>query len=67
MTKDELKKIIAVKTMDIKECEQELNNRYYPTVVRMALRDYILKMKEDLEIYKMKLSSNRRGKSKCIS
>jgi hypothetical protein len=66
MTKDELKKIIAVKKMDIEECEQELNSRYYPTVVRMALRDYILRMKEDLEIYKMRLTSNKR-KSKCIS
>ncbi len=60
MNKDELEKIIALKKMDIEECEQELNNRYYPTIVRMALRDYILKMKKELETYNLKLTSHQK-------
>lgn len=55
MEKEELKKIIAVKKMDLDECLLELNNRYYPTVVRMAITDYIGKLQEELEIYNHKL------------
>jgi hypothetical protein len=48
---EELNKIIAVKKMDLEECEQELNNRYYPSIVRMAMTNYILILQEQLERY----------------
>lgn len=51
MSKEELNKIIAVKKMDLEECEQELNNRYYPSVVRMAMMNYISILKEQLQKY----------------
>ncbi len=48
---EELNKIIAVKKMDLEECENELNNRYYPSIVRMAMTNYILILQEQLERY----------------
>ncbi|MEH7307558.1 hypothetical protein [Neobacillus drentensis] len=51
MSIEELNKIIAVKKMDIEECEQELNNRYYPSIVRMAMTTYLLILQEQLERY----------------
>ena len=35
--------------MDLEECEQELNNRYYPSVVRIAMMNYIENLQEQLE------------------
>jgi hypothetical protein len=49
MSMEELNKIIAVKKMDLDECEQELNNRYYPSIVRMAMMNYISVLQEQLE------------------
>ena len=46
---EELNKIIAIKKMDLEECENELNNRYYPSIVRMAMTNYILILQEQLE------------------
>ena len=51
MSIDELTKIIAVKKMDLEECEHELNNRYYPSIVRIAMMNYILNLQEQLEEY----------------
>ncbi|MCM3116075.1 hypothetical protein M3610_12290 [Neobacillus sp. MER 74] len=51
MSIEELNKIIAVKKMDLEECEQELNSRYYPSIVRMAMTNYILILQEQLERY----------------
>lgn len=51
MSVDELSKIIAVKRMDLEECEQELNSRYYPSIVRIAMMDYIETLQEQLEKY----------------
>ncbi|MBT2740681.1 hypothetical protein FB550_11365 [Neobacillus bataviensis] len=51
MSIDELNKIIAVKKMDLEECEQELNNRYYPSIVRMAMMNYISVLQEQLDKY----------------
>ena len=51
MSIDELNKIIAVKKMDLEDCEQELNNRYYPSIVRMAMMNYILVLQEQLDKY----------------
>lgn len=51
MRKDELRKLIEVKKMDLEECEQELNNRYYPSIVRMAMMNYILILEEQLDKY----------------
>ncbi|MEH7245372.1 hypothetical protein V7114_01145 [Neobacillus niacini] len=51
MSLEELNKIIAVKQMDLEECEQELNSRYYPSIVRIAMMDYILNLQEQLEEY----------------
>ena len=48
---DELNKTIAVKRMDLEECEQELNSRYYPTIVRMAMMNYIEVLQQQLESY----------------
>jgi hypothetical protein len=52
MGKDELNKLIAVKKMDLEECEQELNNRYYPSIVRMAMMNYICVLQEELDRYR---------------
>jgi hypothetical protein len=51
MSVDELSKIIAVKRMDLEECEEELNNRYYPSIVRIAMMNYIETLEEQLERY----------------
>ena len=51
MSINELNKIIAVKKMDLEECEQELNNRYYPSIVRMAMMNYISVLQEQLDKY----------------
>ncbi|MFZ7943441.1 MULTISPECIES: hypothetical protein [Bacillaceae] len=51
MSTEELTKIISVKKMDLEECEQELNNRYYPSVVRMAMMRYISDLRHQLEMY----------------
>lgn len=51
MSIEELNKIIAVKMMDLEECEQELNNCYYPSIVRMAMMNYISVLQEQLERY----------------
>ena len=51
MSINELNKIIAVKKMDLEECEQELNNRYYPSIVRMAMMNYISVLQEQLDQY----------------
>jgi hypothetical protein len=51
MSVDELSKIIAVKKMDLEECEQELNSRYYPSVVRIAMMNYIINLQEQIEEY----------------
>lgn len=49
MSVDELNKIIALKKMDLEECEQELNSRYYPSIVRMAMMNYIADLQKQLE------------------
>jgi hypothetical protein len=49
MDRDELNKTIAVKRMDLEECEQELYSRYYPTIVRMAMMHYIEVLQQQLE------------------
>ncbi|WP_042461325.1 hypothetical protein [Neobacillus dielmonensis] len=51
MSTDELNKIIAVKKMDLEECEHELNNKYYPSVVRMAMMRYISELQHQIELY----------------
>jgi hypothetical protein len=53
MSTEELNKIIAVKKMDLEECEQELNNRYYPSIVRVAMMNYILVLQEQLEKFNL--------------
>lgn len=53
--RDELNKTIAVKKMDLEECEQELNSRYYPTIVRMAMMHYIEVLQQQLESYQDEL------------
>ena len=49
MSTEELNKIIAVKKVDLEECEQELNSRYYPSIVRIAMINYISVLQEQLE------------------
>jgi hypothetical protein len=49
MSAEELDKIITVKKMDLEECEQEVNSLYYPSIVRVAMMNYILVLKEQLE------------------
>jgi hypothetical protein len=49
MSVDELNKIIAVKKMDLEECEHELNSRYYPSIVRIAMMNYIVNLQKQLE------------------
>lgn len=51
MSKDELNKIIAVKKMDIEECELELQTHYYPSVVRVAMSNYISLLQKQLELH----------------
>jgi hypothetical protein len=51
MSMEELNKIIAVKKMDLEECEHELNSRYYPSIVRIAMMNYIADLQEQLEKY----------------
>jgi helix-turn-helix protein len=53
--RDELNKTIAVKKMDLEECEQELYSRYYPTIVRMAMMHYIGVLQQQLESYQDEL------------
>jgi hypothetical protein len=51
MSMEELSKLIAVKKMDLEECEHELSHRYYPSVVRVAMMRYISELREQLELY----------------
>ena len=51
MSKEELNKIIAIKKMDLEECQLELNSRYYPSIVRVAMMNYIFILREQLEHY----------------
>jgi len=51
MRVDELTKMIAVKKMDLEECEWELNSRYYPSVVRVAMTQYISELKQQIDKY----------------
>ncbi|MDQ6595078.1 hypothetical protein [Bacillus salipaludis] len=51
MSAEELNKMIAVKKMDLEECEFELYNRYYPSIVRMAMMNYISVLQTQLEKY----------------
>lgn len=37
--------------MDLEECQLELNSRYYPTIVRVAMMEYIAILQEQLEHY----------------
>jgi hypothetical protein len=37
--------------MDLEECQQELNSRYYPAIVRVAMMHYISILQEQLEQY----------------
>lgn len=46
---DELNKTIEAKKMDLEECEHELNSRYYPSIVRMAMMNYIEFLQKQLE------------------
>lgn len=55
MDRDELNKTIAVKKMDLEECEQELYSRYYPTIVRMAMMNYIEILQQQLSTYEDEL------------
>lgn len=56
MSIDELNKLIEVKKMDLEECTNELNSRYYPSVVRTAITNYISVLQQQLEMYKKDLS-----------
>ncbi|MEH7176765.1 hypothetical protein [Neobacillus vireti] len=49
MSLEELNKVIEVKKMDLEECEHELNNRYYPSIVRIAMMNYIVNLQEQLK------------------
>lgn len=51
MSKEELNKILSIKKMDLEECQLELNSRYYPTIVRVAMMNYITILEEQLEHY----------------
>lgn len=51
MSAEELTKMIAVKKMDLEECEYELNSRYYPSIVRIAMVSYITELRQQLELY----------------
>lgn len=61
MGKDELNKMIAVKKMDLEECEEELYNRYYPSIVRLAMMNYIAVLQEQLEQYNTELINCNEG------
>ena len=37
--------------MDLEECQLELNSRYYPTIVRVAMMNYITILQEQLDYY----------------
>ncbi|MCM3768585.1 hypothetical protein [Neobacillus niacini] len=50
MSAEESSKVMAVKKMDLEECEHELNNRYYPSVVRIAMMRYISELRQQLEL-----------------
>ncbi|OLS39234.1 hypothetical protein [Bacillus sp. MRMR6] len=60
MGKEELTKIIAVKKMDLEECELELNSRYYPSIVRMAMMNYIKVLQAQLARYNSDLINLKR-------
>lgn len=51
MSAEELTKMIAVKKMDLEECEHELNSRYYPSIVRIAMMHYITELQQQLDLY----------------
>lgn len=51
MSVEELNKIIELKKMDLEECEQEINNRYYPSIVRIAITSYMSELRQQLEMY----------------
>jgi len=51
VSKEELNKILSIKKMDLEECQLELNSRYYPTIVRVAMMNYITILEEQLEHY----------------
>jgi len=51
MSKEELTKILAIKKMDLEECQLELNSRFYPSIVRVAMMNYISILQEQLEHY----------------
>jgi len=51
MSTEELTKLIAVKKMDLAECEHELNSRYYPSIVRIAMTTYITELRQQLATY----------------
>ncbi|OIK10618.1 hypothetical protein BIV60_20580 [Bacillus sp. MUM 116] len=58
MFTEELNKMIALKKMDLEECEFELYNRYYPSIVRMAMMNYISVLQGQLEKYNHDLVKN---------
>jgi hypothetical protein len=51
MSAEELTKMIAVKKMDLEECEHELISRYYPSIVRIAMMHYITELQQQLDLY----------------
>ena len=51
MYTEELNKLIALKKMDLEECEYDLYNPYYPSIVRMAMTNYISVLQTQLEKY----------------
>ncbi|SEN88726.1 hypothetical protein SAMN05192533_12514 [Mesobacillus persicus] len=51
MSKEELNKMMAIKEMDLEECQLELNSRYYPAIVRVAMMNYITILEEQLKHY----------------
>ncbi|MBO0959874.1 hypothetical protein J1P26_09065 [Neobacillus sp. MM2021_6] len=42
--------MIAVKKLDLEECEQEHKMRFYPSVVRMTMMHYITKLRHQLKM-----------------
>lgn len=57
MNIEELHKLIAVKKMDLEECELELHSRYYPSVVRIAMANYISVLHEQLVTFQNDLNN----------
>jgi hypothetical protein len=55
MSLEEVNKMIEVKTMDLEECEHELNSRYYPSIVRIAMMNYITLLQQQIEKYSVEL------------